>query len=182
MRHASKLKWRPKFESGKTIQALPLKGLAGKQWRQAEKLSLFLRGECRVTALCSSRRNYRDTGTSFSRILDLQTLCSLDRAAAMPEQVGYRRSTILTWLLLRRVRVCRILVPEGTATKRSIPLEGSGSSDAFTEDQGDSGQQPRRNAFALLAEGARKEASASCLPEKRQSTSVGVCAISTALL
>ena len=36
-----------------------------------------------------------------------------------------------------------------------------------TEDQRDSGQQPRRNAFALLAEGARKEASASCLPEKK---------------
>ena len=36
-----------------------------------------------------------------------------------------------------------------------------------TEDQGDSGQQPRRNAFALLAEGAKKKASASCLPEKK---------------
>ena len=32
-----------------------------------------------------------------------------------------------------------------------------------TEDQGDSGQQPPSNAFALLAE----EASASCLPEKK---------------
>ena len=28
-------------------------------------------------------------------------------------------------------------------------------------------QQPRRNAFALLAEGAKKEASVSCLPEKK---------------
>ena len=39
-----------------------------------------------------------------------------------------------------------------------------------TEDEGrgDSGQQPRRNAFALLAEGAKKEASASCLPEKKE--------------
>ena len=38
---------------------------------------------------------------------------------------------MLTWLLLRRVRVCRILVPEGTATRRNIPVEGSGSSDAL---------------------------------------------------
>ena len=36
-----------------------------------------------------------------------------------------------------------------------------------TEDQGDSEQQPRRNAFAYLAEGAKKKASASCLPEKK---------------
>ena len=43
-----------------------------------------------------------------------------------------------------------------------------------TEDQIDSGQQPRRNAFAgleecicRLAEGATKKASASCLPEKK---------------
>ena len=49
----------------------------------------------------------------------------------MLEQVGYRRSTMLTWLLLRRVRVCRILVPEGTATRRNIPVEGSGSSDTL---------------------------------------------------
>ena len=42
----------------------------------------------------------------------------------MPEQVGYRRSTILTCgLLLRRVRVCRLLVPEGSAeTRRNIFL------------------------------------------------------------
>ena len=60
----------------------------------------------------------------LARVLDLQTLCSLDRAATMPEQVGYRRSTILTCgLLRRRVRVCRLLVPEGSAeTRRNILL------------------------------------------------------------
>ena len=50
----------------------------------------------------------------------------------MPEQVGYRRSAMRTWLLLRRVRVCRILVPEASAeTKRNMLLKGSGSSDAL---------------------------------------------------
>ena len=54
-------------ESGKTTQALPLKGLTGKQRRQAEKLSLILRGEGRVTARCSSRRVGREKEKHFSR-------------------------------------------------------------------------------------------------------------------
>ena len=105
VRHASKLKWRPKVV--KPLKLFPLKDLTGKQRRRGEKLSLFLRGERRVTARCSSGTKdlQRRGGTFFSRVLDLQTLCSWDRAraATMPEQVGYRRSTMLTWLLLRRV-------------------------------------------------------------------------------
>ena len=58
MRHASKLKWRPKVV--KPLKLFPLKDLTGKQWRRGEKLSLFLRGERRVTARCSSRRICRD--------------------------------------------------------------------------------------------------------------------------
>ena len=66
-RGASCIKVKMATESGKTTQALPLKGLAGKQWRHAEKLSLFLRGERRMTARCSSRRICRDKEEHSSR-------------------------------------------------------------------------------------------------------------------
>ena len=99
-RCASCIKVKMATESGKPLKLFTLKDLTGKQRRRGEKLSLFLRGERRVTARCSSGTKdlQRRGGTFFSRVLDLQTLCSLDRAraATMPEQVGYRRSTILT--------------------------------------------------------------------------------------
>ena len=64
---ASWIKVKMVTESGKTTQALSLKGLTGKQWRQAEKLSLFLRGERRLTARCSSRRICRHKEDHSSR-------------------------------------------------------------------------------------------------------------------
>ena len=66
-RCASCIKVKRATKSGKTAQALPLKGLTGKQWRRGEKLSLFLRGECRMTARWSSRRICRDKEEHSSR-------------------------------------------------------------------------------------------------------------------
>ena len=54
-------------ESGKTTQALPLKGVTGKQWRQAKKLSLFLMGKRRMRDRCSSRRICWDKEEHSSR-------------------------------------------------------------------------------------------------------------------
>ena len=133
VRHASKLKWRPKVV--KPLKLFPLKDLTGKQRRRGEKLPLFLRGERRVTARCSSGTKdlQRRGGTFFSRVLDLQTLCSLDRAATMPEQVGYRRSTILTrgFSSSSTSTSVQAFSSRRICSRRNILLEGSGSSDAL---------------------------------------------------
>ena len=61
-----------------------------------------------------------------------------------------------------------IQLPVGQVCKQFGLFVTKAFSKPPTEVQGSSGQQPRRNGFALLAEGARKEPSASCLPEKRR--------------
>ena len=73
-RCASCIKVKMATESGKTTQALSclLKDLSGKQRRRGEKLSLFLRGERRVTARCSSRRICRDKEEHSSSELPLE--------------------------------------------------------------------------------------------------------------
>ena len=170
VRHASKLKWRPKVV--KPLKLFPLKDLTGKQRRRGEKLPLFLRGERRVTARCSSGTKdlQRRGGTFFSRVLDLQTLCSLDRAATMPEQVGYRRSTILTrgFSSSSTSTSVQAFSSRRICSRRNILLEGSGSSDALCSLD--------RTATMLEQVGYRRSTMPHvCIASSSTSTSVQLC-------